>query len=69
MDMSTVITKWVTVSDAAATIGCSARHVRRLAAQGQLRQVKVNPRLTLVHAVDVQAVARDTCPTGRPRGR
>lgn len=67
-NMSTVTEDWITVTKAAERMKCSSRTVLRLAEQGKIRRVEVNPRLYLVNVEDVDREKGQLPPTGRPRG-
>jgi len=67
-DMSEITTDWITVAEAAETIGCSPRTVLRLADAGSIEKFEVNPRMFLVKKTDVDAEAKRGQSFGRPRG-
>lgn len=66
--MSTITKEWITVAEAAQRLSCSARTVLRLAANGVIARVEVNPRLYLVSSKDVAKEAERGYSFGRPRG-
>jgi excisionase family DNA binding protein len=67
-DMSTITTEWMTVSEAAKEIRCSAQTVLRLIRSGDIERFVVNPRLFLVKRADVEAEKAKEQTFGRPRG-
>ncbi len=67
-NMSTITKEWITVAAAAEQIGCSVRTVLRLAADGTIERIAVNPRMYLVRAKDVAAESHREQTFGRPRG-
>lgn len=65
--MGKITKDWLTTAEAAELIGCTTRAVRKMASDGRLREMVINPRMTLVHATDVKREAKTPQPTGRPR--
>ena len=59
---------WLTVSEAATLIGCSAQRLRVLAAEEKIKAAKVGARVWLIDRKAAQHMAANPAKTGRPRG-
>lgn len=58
---------FVSVGEAAITLGCTDGHVRQLLITGKLDGEKINKRAWLVSVDSVKAFAKLNITTGRPR--
>ena len=65
--MSIVLENYVNCQDAAAIIGCTDAHVRRMLIDGKLRGKKVSPSAWMIERKDAERIRDDVPPTGRPR--
>jgi excisionase family DNA binding protein len=59
--------KWITITEAAAIIGCSTAHLRFLAISEKIKSTKVGPRLWLIDKKAAEKMAKTPAKTGRPR--
>jgi hypothetical protein len=59
--------KWITTSEAARLIGCTAGRVRKMCADAILQSEKVGPRVWLIDLKSAQSLAQKPYTTGRPR--
>ena len=62
-----VLTDRLNTEQAAAIIGCSGAHVRRMLIDGDLRGEKISERCWIVKLSDAQDMAETRHATGRPR--
>ena len=58
---------WITVTEAATIVGCSASRIRALCAEALLKAEKMGPRAWLVDRNAAEKLARTPARTGRPR--
>jgi hypothetical protein len=66
--MPTMLEKsWVTASEAANIIGCTASRVRAMCAEAILKAEKVGPRVWLIDRKSAEKIAKQPTKTGRPR--
>lgn len=59
---------WLTITEAAVIVGCSAQRLRKLAAEKQIKAAKVGERVWLIDSKSAQDLANNPAKTGRPRG-
>jgi hypothetical protein len=65
--MSTVLENFLNTREAAAVIGCTDAHVRRMLLDGTLTGKKVSARSWMIRRRDAERIRDEPAATGRPR--